>query len=76
MTSKAQSGRNQCGNHVKARFLAVSLQCLPVVSERTQLLKPTEEIKQIVPKTLKNKNLIVNEDKTEEYSISRTSDSE
>ena len=33
-----------------------------------------EEIKQIVPKTLTNKNLIVNEDKTEEYSISRTSD--
>ena len=33
-----------------------------------------EEIKQIVPRILTNKNLIVNEDKTEEYSISRTSD--
>ena len=35
-----------------------------------------EEIKQIVPKILTNKNLIVNEDKTEEYSISRTSNPE
>ena len=35
-----------------------------------------EEIKQTVPKILTNKNLIVNEDKTEEYIISRTSDPE
>ena len=31
-----------------------------------------EEIKQTVPKILTNKNLIVNEDKTKEYVISRT----
>ena len=35
-----------------------------------------DEIKQRVPKILTNKNLIVNEDKTEEYVISRTSNLE
>ena len=35
-----------------------------------------EEIKQIVPKILTNKNRIVNEDKTEEYIISRNPDLE
>ena len=35
-----------------------------------------EEIKQIVPKILTNKNRIVNEDKTEEYIISRNADLE
>ena len=35
-----------------------------------------EEIKSNVPKILTEKNLIVNEDKTEEYTISRTSDPE
>ena len=42
----------------------------------TTNIKIIEEIKETIPTILTNKNLIVNQDKTEEYTISRTSNTE